>query len=145
MVCSITMKNRTPQAMLTLHLAITITHPPSCPRRFTRTKTVAKNFPQPHDASIYSRCSLHWNHIRKPSSRNVAIRHSRASIGSTCLPLRITCKIILISNDNGNNVNDHMPIYFGNWITKLINDPFTQITKTYQFILIYKFVPIKFW
>jgi len=90
-VCRITMKNKTPQAMLTRHLLITMTHPPSCPIRFTRTKTVARNFPQPHDASIYSRCSLHWNHIRKPSSRKVAMRHNRANVGSTCLPLRITC------------------------------------------------------
>lgn len=88
-----TMKNKTPQAMLTRHLAMTITHPPSWPIRLIKTNTVAKNCPQFQDKFMYSLCSLHWNHILNPSSRKVAIRHSLANVGRMCFPLRITWKI----------------------------------------------------
>lgn len=36
--------------------------PPTCPSKLTRTKTVAKNFPQFHDMFMYSRCSFHLKH-----------------------------------------------------------------------------------
>lgn len=84
------MKNNTPQAIDTLYRIITITHPPNCPIKLTNTKTVAKNIPQPHDIFMYSLCSYHWNHIRKPSSRKVEIRHNRATVGSIYFPFRIT-------------------------------------------------------
>lgn len=84
------MKNNTPQAIGTFNLAMTITQPPICPIKLTNTNTVAKNFPQPHDISIYSLCSDHWNHIRKPSSKNVAMRHNRATVGNMYFPFRIT-------------------------------------------------------
>lgn len=85
-----TMKNNTPQAMLTRHLAMTITHPPSWPTRLIKTNNVARICPQPQDMSMYSLCSLHWNHMRNPSSKNVAIKQTRASVGSMCFPLRMT-------------------------------------------------------
>lgn len=90
LTCKTTMKNNTPHAIETLYLMITITHPPNCPIKLTNTKTVAKNFPQPHDISIYSLCSFHWNHIRNPSSRKVEMRHNLATVGRMCFPLRIT-------------------------------------------------------
>lgn len=84
------MKNRTPTAMSTLNLAMTIPQPPNCPIKLTKTNTVAKNLPQPQLISMYSRCSFHWKYIRKPSSKNVAIRHKRATVGRMFLPRRIT-------------------------------------------------------
>lgn len=86
LTCRTTMKNKTPQAIATRNLPITITQPPSCPIKLTKTKTVARNFPHPQDMSIYSRCSDHWTHIRIPSSRNVEIRHNLAIVGRTCFP-----------------------------------------------------------
>lgn len=87
---STTIKNSRPTAMSTLNLAITIPHPPNCPKRFVSTNTVARNFPHPQLMSMYSRCSFHWKYIRKPSSKNVAIRQSRATVGKTFLPRLIT-------------------------------------------------------
>lgn len=86
------MKNSTPQAIGTLYLIITITQPPSWPIRLTKTKTVAKNLPQPHDISMYSLCSAHWNHIRKPSSKNVDIKHNLATVGNIYFPFLMTYK-----------------------------------------------------
>lgn len=40
--------------------------------------------------SMYSLCSFHWNHIRKPSSKNVAIKQNLAIVGRTCFPFLIT-------------------------------------------------------
>lgn len=90
-VCSTTMEKSTPQAIDTLYLISTITQPPSWPTRLTKTKSVARNTPQPHDIFIYSRCSDHWNHMRSPSSRKVAIRHNLATVGRMCLDFLITC------------------------------------------------------
>lgn len=89
-----TMKNKRPQAICTRRRPMTITTPPTWPSKFTRTKTVARNFPQFHDAFMYSFCSFHLKlrdrvtisledserlsdntyctHIRIPSSKNVA-------------------------------------------------------------------------
>lgn len=89
--CRITMKKSTPQAIGTLYLIITITQPPSCPIKLTKTNNVAKIFPQPQDMSIYSLCSYHWNHIRKPSSKNVDIKHSLATVGRTYFAFLVTC------------------------------------------------------
>lgn len=86
------MKKRIPTAMSTLNLAMTIPQPPSCPIKFTNTKTVAINLPQPQLMSMYSRCSFHWKYMRRPSSKNVAIRHRRATVGRIFLPRRITYK-----------------------------------------------------
>lgn len=55
------------------------------------TNIVARNFPQPHDMSMYSLCSTHCTHMRMPSSKNVEMRHNLATVGSTFLPLLITC------------------------------------------------------
>lgn len=112
------MKNSIPQAISTLNRVITKAQPPNCPKRLTNTKTVAKNFkfqanetdkrfrycfflllqwisniltvPHPQLISIYSLCSFHWNHIRKPSSKNVAIKQNLAIVGRTCFPFLIT-------------------------------------------------------
>ena len=80
------MKKRIPQAIGTRNLPITMTHPPICPIKLTKTNIVANIWPHPHDISIYSRCSDHWTHIRIPSSRNVEMRHNLAIVGRTCLP-----------------------------------------------------------
>lgn len=118
------MKNSVPHAMSTLNRVITRAQPPNCPKRFTNTNTVAKNywiffkmryvnqenvsnqmfdskfkkkyysnntFPHPQLISIYSLCSFHWNHIRKPSSKNVAIKQNLAIVGRMCFPFLITC------------------------------------------------------
>lgn len=84
------MKKSTPQAIGTLYLIITITQPPSCPIKLTKTNNVAKILPQPQDISIYSLCSYHWNHIRKPSSKNVDIKHSLATVGRTYFAFLVT-------------------------------------------------------
>lgn len=107
------MKNRSPQAICTRRRKMTITTPPSWPSKFTSTKTVAKNFPQFHDIFMYSLCSFHlkakieimitgWDslsvfctyctHIRIPSSKKVAIRQRRATVGRIRFPLRCTCE-----------------------------------------------------
>jgi hypothetical protein len=88
--CRQTMKKRTPQAMGTFFLSKTIVHPPNWPKKLMRTNIVAKNQPQPQEMSIYSLCSDHWNHIRRPSSKNVEIRHSLVMCGRILLPLRRT-------------------------------------------------------
>lgn len=86
------MKKSSPTAMSTLNLAITMPQPPSWPNRLTSTKTVARNLPQPQLMSMYSRCSFHWMYMRRPSSKNVAMRHKRATVGSTFLPRLMICK-----------------------------------------------------
>lgn len=55
-------------------------------RVFISTNILLNYLPQPHDISIYSLCSDHCVHIRIPSSKNVEIRHKRATDGKTCLP-----------------------------------------------------------
>lgn len=92
--CKMTMKNSTPQAMGTLYLTMTITQPPNWPIRLTNTKSVAKILPQPHDMSIYSLCSFHWNHIRSPSSKNVEIKQRRATVGRMYFAFLVTCNQI---------------------------------------------------
>lgn len=106
------MKNKRPQAIWTRRRKMTITTPPSWPSKFIRTKSVAKNFPQFQDMFMYSLCSFHLkkmgnimilesnllsvastycNHIRIPSSRKVAMRQRRASVGRIRFPRRWTC------------------------------------------------------
>ena len=85
-----TIKNRTPQAISTLNLVITIPTPPSWPKRLITTNMVARNQPHPQDISIYSLCSFHCVHIRMPSSKNVETRHALATSGRICLPFRAT-------------------------------------------------------
>lgn len=87
------MKNNVPTAISTLNLEITMTQPPSCPNKLIKTNIVARNLPQPQLMSMYSRCSFHWNHIRSPSSKKVAIKQRRATIGRMFLPFLIICKI----------------------------------------------------
>lgn len=90
LTCSTTIKNKIPHAIGTLNLARTIIQPPSCPTKLMKTKSVAKNEPQPHDISINSLCSDHWTHIRIPSSTNVDIKHNRAIVGKNVFELRNT-------------------------------------------------------
>lgn len=59
LTCRTTMKNKSPHAICTRMRPMTITTPPTWPSKFTRTKTVAKNFPQFHEAFMYSFCSFH--------------------------------------------------------------------------------------
>lgn len=116
LTCKTTMKNNSPQAISTFNRPMTMTQPPNWPNKLTMTNTVAKNcngkngewswndnhsigisvvytFPHPQLISMYSLCSFHWKYIRNPSSRNVAIKHSRARVGRTYLPFLITCKM----------------------------------------------------
>ena len=86
------MEKRTTQAMSTRNRKRTIVTPPSCPRRFNTTNIVAMNQPQPHDMSMYSRCSVHWTHIRTPSSKKVETRQKRAKWGRTCFVCRVIWK-----------------------------------------------------
>nr|CAD7438441.1 unnamed protein product [Timema bartmani] len=80
LTCKTTIKKSTPQAMGTLNLPMTMTHPPSWPIRLTRTNIVARTFPQPQDISMYSLCSDHCTHIRIPSSKKVEIKHNLATV-----------------------------------------------------------------
>ena len=86
------MEKRTTQAMSTRNRKRTMVTPPSCPRRFSTTNMVAMNQPQPHDMSMYSRCSVHWTHIRTPSSKKVETRQKRAKWGRTCFVCRVIWK-----------------------------------------------------
>lgn len=94
--CRMTMKNRIPQAIGTLYLIMTITQPPSCPNKLTITKSVARILPQPHDISIYSLCSFHWNHILRPSSKNVDIKHNLATVGKIYFAFLVTYNMQLL-------------------------------------------------
>lgn len=55
--------------------------------------SLSLTLPHPQLMSMYSLCSFHWNHIRKPSSKNVAIKQNLAIVGRTCFPFLITCYI----------------------------------------------------
>ncbi|KAJ8960460.1 hypothetical protein NQ318_013744 [Aromia moschata] len=63
------------------------------------------NFPHPQDMSMYSLCSDHWNHIRRPSSRNVDIRQSLASVAGFYhlieihikVPFKIDCGLLVLA------------------------------------------------
>jgi len=90
LTCRTTMKNKIPHAIGTFKRNKTITTPPTCPSKLTSTKTVARNLPHDQLISIYSLCSFHCTHILSPSSKKVAIRHKRAIVGRTLLPLRWT-------------------------------------------------------
>lgn len=87
------MLNRMIQAMGTFRRIKTMIQPPNWPNKLMMTNMVARNFPQPHEISMYSLCSFHWNHIRIPSSKNVDMRHNLAMWGSTVLVLLKTCRL----------------------------------------------------
>jgi len=87
-----TIEKRIPQAMSTRNRKRTMATPPSCPNRLRTTKVVAKNHPQPHEMSMYSRCSVHWTHIRRPSSKKVETRQKRAKWGRMCFVCRVIWK-----------------------------------------------------
>lgn len=57
--------------------------------------------PQPQLMFMYSRCSFHWNHMRRPSSKNVAIKQNLANVGRMCFPFLITCHCVRKSETRG--------------------------------------------